>query len=346
MTHAARRYRLVVAAVCLIYGTSLLHPPRVNSLEPLTTAVLALSFMSSVLSLFVSGADLTAETVRQNREFILHNRELIGELHKRFDNFGKAMEEVLHKLDALPEIIRQEIIDALDEFQQDRVLGIIRLIVEDFVVMRAGGQLSTDPRDRLMELQNETRVLMQRGDLNAPLLLVGMSYELALLKSLGAGETEVEERTQTYTARLLEVVSSREGRSLYSQFLTLRDAHQQGLTVWRHRIANLAERYDNPPPSTCAVEGKVYVERERGGRCGMEQWTWEYLCTRFVENALMDELNTQLTVFRGHLHRAKLRAELARALWAIIKGVEAVVNPGQDLFHDMEPTWWIEWDRN
>ncbi len=345
MTQVARRYRLVFAAVCLIYGTSLLHPPRLNGAEPLTIAVIGVSLMSTVLSLFTSGADPTAERIRQIRELnqqnyqaILQNHKLIGQLHERFDNFGKAMEEALHKLDALPEIMRKELRDALDEFQQARVLGIVDLIVEDFTVIREGGELSTDPRDRLRELQTETRTLMKRGYLNAPLILVGMAYEIALLKGLGKGleaeEIEIEQRTKAYQVYFRQAISETRQGSIYSQFKALWYADQDELSSWQRRFRDLQLSYHTPPPrSTCAVEGQGIDSGREGSNCHVGISTWFTVCTRVVWSDIKDELHTLLNSFRKNTRVREHREEIAIVLFSIAEGILKVLgqHPAPDL---------------
>ena len=218
--HSQRSKKTIALVTCLVYAW-LLQPPRLHAAEPLTTIALAASAAGVLMQLFDSGSDLTRAIVEQNRELLLDNRKLLSDLHDRFGHFGRALEGMLKKIDDLPAIMRKEIITALDDFQQDKVLALVQLVVEDRAILRAGGSLGTDPRDRLRVLQQESRTLFRRSDFNAPVLMTAMAYELALLAALKASPEEIATRENAYRQRLQLVVDRGREGSLISHYDSL-----------------------------------------------------------------------------------------------------------------------------
>ena len=74
-----------------------MQPSRLKAIEPLAAIAVFASAMSAIMKLFDSGSDLTRSIVKQNRELLLENHELIKTLHDRFTHLGDAMEGVLRK---------------------------------------------------------------------------------------------------------------------------------------------------------------------------------------------------------------------------------------------------------
>ena len=202
----SRRKKLIAVAACIIYTSALLHPPKLNSADPLTVFVLATSLLSIVVRSFESGADPTGTAVLQSRELILHNRELIKELHLRFDVIGKALEAIMDKIDDLPQQMEKSVENGLETFRAKKILGVIDLIVQSMSVRKEGEEPSIPLKTHLATLQQESSALMRNSSpLNALILITAAGYELVVLEALKSSQVEIKGRMEAYSKSLLQI---------------------------------------------------------------------------------------------------------------------------------------------
>lgn len=238
-----RRLKSAAVVACLVYG-ALLSYPRPSAALPATTFTVGTLIVSQIISLFDSGADPVGTAVLQNHELLLENSATLSVLQDRFDNFGKTLEGVLHKLDDIPQIIREEISDALDEFQKNKILATVSLIAGDVSTIKNGGGLTLDPRGRLATLQQEIATLFQRSDINAPVFSIAMAYELALLASLNAHPQEMAQREEAYRERLQRTLDKERKGSLIYQYHVITHSMRRMLNKHRQALNRQTKLYE------------------------------------------------------------------------------------------------------
>ena len=319
-----RRIKLIIASVCLIQSTTLLQPPRLNAVEPLSTIAAVATAMSAIARLFDSGSDLTRTLVGQNRELLLDNRQLLIDINKRFNNFGRELEGMLHKLDDLPPIMRKEMRGVVDEFQQNKVLATVQLIVGDREIQKAGGILATDPRDRLRTLQTESRTLLQRSDLNVPVFMVAMAYELAFLEAMEASHQEITRRRQDYTDRLLQALDMEREESLLSQYLNLSGEMEKMVNARKRRFSALKTHYDD---TGCSPGGVRYEDYGSGNYC--EPGTQRKTCDREKPRPDVEKEMTRLARemrsgrFEAYAHLGRAYVETMIGILRVLENIHA-----------------------
>lgn len=209
--------KTTIVVVCFICSTLLLQPPRLSlSADNPVSAVVAII---SLISFFRSGTDPTLSSV-------LQNRELIKQLNKGFEAYGTAVKLLLRKIDMLPVIVREEIKKGFDEYQEDKIRGVISLIDEDMKILKEGGALDGSQLYRRLDaLQFEARTLAERSDLSLPFLILAMRYELALLEYLESRgqnkEVNKRVRERKYYERLREMLNIERAGSLVYVFDSL-----------------------------------------------------------------------------------------------------------------------------
>ena len=172
------------------------HPAR--AVDPATVAATA-ALVSSVVSLFDSGADVTAASVGQIRT-------MLETLHARLKHHEAAFLTVMQKLDDLPKIMREELERALDQNQAHALLAAIDLIVKDVRIIENGTMPITDPMRRLEELQHTSRNMMRRSDLNLPYVIAALRTERAFIMAVNISEKKKtgdwDIRKEAYRRRL------------------------------------------------------------------------------------------------------------------------------------------------
>ena len=250
--------------VVLCFAISL--PPRLaRAVEPATVAAVA-SLTSSIISLFDSGSSVMATEVSQIRT-------MLEALHQRLDGYDKAFATILKKLDDLPQIIRTELEHALDRDQAHALLAAIKLIVEDVRIIEGGEKPIADPMSRLTALQQASRNMMQRNDLNLPYIIAALETERAFIKAIGVSEgrkiADWEIRKETYQHRLKEVFEVHNGSK---PILVKRaDELKQQLD---ERVAQLRREFAALPDTVPCTPGVVEAHEIREHRVVCRCWEW------------------------------------------------------------------------
>ena len=237
--------------VLLMFAISM--PPRsARAVEPATVAAVA-ALTSSVVSFFDSGTSVTAAEVSQIRK-------MIETLHKRLENYDAALLGVMNKLDDMPEIMRTELQQALDRNQGHALLAAIELIVEDVRIMEKNRQMPlADPLRRLDKLQQASRNMMQRNDLNLPYIIAALRTERAFIQAIGVSEpsrtADWEGRKETYLRRFERVFQDDRDTPM---LIKKANALQEHISDWmqpsrdelrkvKHKVAKSEERIELTP---------------------------------------------------------------------------------------------------
>ena len=210
--------------IVLLLVVATAAPLRVQADGGATIAVATIQLLGVVIGAFGSETD-------PNTTAALQNRELLMELGERFSAFGHALGVAIDKISGLPEVIRKDMEDAFDEFQRSRILGLIDLVMQDTAASARGSALTVDPIYRAHDLQREVRTLMNRSDLNAPIVLTALGYELALLAALGASDVELETARGSYVKRFLQALDSDRAGSLAHNYLTLKSKTERDISA-------------------------------------------------------------------------------------------------------------------
>lgn len=227
----------LVASLMLI-----LQPSRpYAAIDPVTAAKIGGIVIDTIVFFMKSNPDPVKISISQNRE-------MLYALHNRLSTYHDTLLELAKKIDGISEIVKKEIKRSLDEFQEHQVRGAIDLIWEDMLEVAEGKKTFIPYQTRLSNLQQQSRTLLHRSDLSAPVMLLAMQHELSLLRVL---KQNASTREATYLFRFGRIFDDTRDRSLLSQYQELTHAINLKLGELNEKFERVKKRYDNKPPS-CA----------------------------------------------------------------------------------------------
>lgn len=184
----------------------------------LATVALGAQFIGNAIRQFDAGAD-------PDRALGRHTYIAVRELHRRLNGYDTAFQQVLNKLDDMPEWFRLELKHISDAESKQTAMATVTLILEDVGILKAKGKPIASASIRHHDAQKASRVLMlRRAYLYLPYVIAAMNAERAfiLVHSKEGGRTpelDWQERQKTYIGWFETALDASLPRSLASLYL-------------------------------------------------------------------------------------------------------------------------------
>ena len=163
-TNRTRHWRkVVVLALCLVYGLVLLNPtpPDAAVLEVIAVGTMIASFLLNQYR--SSGPDTVGTAVFQNRRMLM-------ELHARFDTFGQGLEEIARDVANIPGEVRYDINQALSMYRLHEVDGLRTRIADCAELVKNGEKCDYNLDQLWTDYVAQTAAFFNHGGLAAIVL--------------------------------------------------------------------------------------------------------------------------------------------------------------------------------
>ena len=196
--------KMVALALCIVYALILVHPTTTDAvgLAEVAVGTMVASFMIDVYRSLQTRTDPVATTVIQNRQ-------MMEELHGRFDTFGYSLERFAQDVAGIPQAVRHDVNKALDLYRLHEVGGLRTRISDCAELDKIGQECDVELKQLWTDYAAQTAAFFRHGGLAAVALPKIYEFERWYLLVTGKDSLERLAQVRRNYARAVQVALTR-----------------------------------------------------------------------------------------------------------------------------------------